>query len=275
MLADRVGYNAASFGGSLGLLVSLELASFSQKYWHGILTHGIFLGVSCSFVYFPACSVLLHWFDKKKGLAVGIAASGSGIGGLVISSLSRLGIASIGIPWTLRVTGLVGGVICLCCSLLLQTRIPPSVTKYDIIALFKERRFILFFLSTLLVSFGYFTPYFFIPLYSLKFGMVASEGALLLGIMNLGSAIGRILTGYIGDRFGFIETSFACLLGASLSTFLIWPFSMTFLALAFYALIYGFCVGGYISLFTPSVSFVFGNEDVATIIGTIAVVLFE
>jgi hypothetical protein len=49
-----------------------------------------------------------------------------------------------------------------------------------------------------------------------------------------------------------MNTLVICLFVSSLSTVLIWPFSTTFATITIYAFLYGFFIGGFISLFPTS-----------------------
>ncbi|KAG0803723.1 hypothetical protein G6F16_014217 [Rhizopus arrhizus] len=55
-----------------------------------------------------------QWFNRRRGLALGMVASGSGIGGLVIPNIMNSINSSLGPGWTYRVLGF----ICLFCDVL-------------------------------------------------------------------------------------------------------------------------------------------------------------
>lgn len=86
---------------SLGLI----LASFFTQLWHLYLTQGFLFGVGGGLVFFSSISVTAQYFEKRRGLANGIAVAGSGIGGLAISPLTRYLIAQVGIRWCQRIMG--------------------------------------------------------------------------------------------------------------------------------------------------------------------------
>jgi hypothetical protein len=86
---------------SLGLI----LASFFTQLWHLYLTQGFLFGAGGGLVFFSSISVTAQYFEKRRGLANGIAVAGSGIGGLAISPLTRYLIAQVGIRWCQRIMG--------------------------------------------------------------------------------------------------------------------------------------------------------------------------
>ncbi|CAN9227214.1 unnamed protein product [Alternaria alternata] len=68
----------------IGLLLQLSGflgASFSTRIWQLHISQGVLIGVGIGFLYIPCLPVLSQWFDKKKSLANGISAAGSGAGG--------------------------------------------------------------------------------------------------------------------------------------------------------------------------------------------------
>ena len=59
---------------------SLIAASFSKKIWQLFLTQGILFGMGIGFLFVGSSGVVSQWFDKKRSVAMGLAAAGSGIG---------------------------------------------------------------------------------------------------------------------------------------------------------------------------------------------------
>ena len=88
-LAEVWGNRTMAAIGAISVGTSLLLASFAQTYWQLVLTQGVLFGISCPIAYFPALTIISHYFDKRKGLATGIAVSGSGLGGLAMSPVIR------------------------------------------------------------------------------------------------------------------------------------------------------------------------------------------
>ena len=58
--------------------------SFCTRYWQLLLSQGLLLGLGCGCLFVPSVAVLPTYFDKKQPLALGIAASGSALGGHLI-----------------------------------------------------------------------------------------------------------------------------------------------------------------------------------------------
>ncbi|KAF8953554.1 hypothetical protein BGZ46_003182, partial [Entomortierella lignicola] len=97
ILADRFGFRPTAFAGSL---------------WHLYVTQGVLFGVGASFTYYPAIAVPSQYFTKNRGLAIGIAVSGTGFGGFGLAPLTNALIESVDIYWTLRILGIMIFVVC-------------------------------------------------------------------------------------------------------------------------------------------------------------------
>ncbi|KAF9093893.1 hypothetical protein BGX27_001548, partial [Mortierella sp. AM989] len=120
--ADRWGYRRTASVGTMIMTIALLLASFSTQLWHLYLTQGILFGAGASLVYFAAIAAPTHWFIKKRGMAIGIGASGAGLGGFYLAPLTQYLTEKIGIQWTLRFLGLYSLIVCGVASVLMFTR---------------------------------------------------------------------------------------------------------------------------------------------------------
>ena len=107
-LAKKIGVKKILAAGALMVsLVSIGY-SFSTKLWQFYIlafVHGLFLnGIN-----FMTVGVLISsWFHGKKGLATGLAYSGSGMGGVImIPVISRM-IEHLGWQWAYRFMGVLG-----------------------------------------------------------------------------------------------------------------------------------------------------------------------
>lgn len=103
-----------------------------------------------------------QWFVRRRGMASGIAISGSGIGGLVFSVLIEKMNASIGYRWCLRVLGIVVFCSMMTTGILIRQfnvsgKKAVSVSMADAQTM-KQPAFIIMVSGVLLTSFGYFTP---------------------------------------------------------------------------------------------------------------------
>jgi OFA family oxalate/formate antiporter-like MFS transporter len=92
-----------------GLLYGLGvfLASFSDiGLWWLYLTYGLIGGVGLGFGYIVPVAVLLKWFPDHRGLITGIAVGGFGAGALVVAPLATRMIQSVGVLSTFAWLGI-------------------------------------------------------------------------------------------------------------------------------------------------------------------------
>ncbi len=106
-LQDRFGPRMVIPFGALLLAVSLLITSQAQKLWHFYLTYGILAGTGISLIGFTSHSAFLpKWFERKRGLAVGMAMAGIGVGILILIPLIEKFIALYGWRSTYQYTAI-------------------------------------------------------------------------------------------------------------------------------------------------------------------------
>ncbi|ORY51963.1 MFS general substrate transporter, partial [Rhizoclosmatium globosum] len=270
-LAERFGFQRMIFVGTCILSGGLLLASFCTEVWQLMLTQGVLYGFGMSIAYFPAVSVPSQWFDKKRGLATGIAVSGSGLGGLAMSLVTQKLLGSIGFAWTMRVTAIITFVGIITIIPLVRTRLPPTKhSRFDWIV-FKEPCFLLLLGTCFFATFSNLIPVYYLPAFGKEVaGLSASDGALLVSIYNGSSAVGRVLIGIGADTYiGRLNSLILCTGLSSASMLLLWPFSNSFSLLVVFSFVNGFVCGGYISLFPVVVGHIFGIKRLPSLVGTL------
>ena len=169
-----------------------------------MLVQGVLTGIAIGLLMFPAMAAVSQYFDKKRATALGLALSGSSIGGIVVPiALSKmLNGSSLGFGWTVRVIGLAMLPLLAFSCVTVKSRLPPRTTTFFIGAAFKEANFILLIVSVFFMCLGMFTPPFFIPKYAVTRGMDATLASYLLAILNAAATFGRIIPGMLADKFG-------------------------------------------------------------------------
>ncbi|KAK9720537.1 hypothetical protein K7432_004081 [Basidiobolus ranarum] len=269
-LIDRYGYRTIASTGAIFLTAGLIAASFANKVWHLYLSQGMLYGVGASLCFYPAVSLPSQWFDKRRGLATGMAIAGTGVGGLALGPLTRKLIDIIGVEWTLRAVG-VGAFIVLALAIpLLRSRLaPPPRSNFFNMELLTNKYFQVLFSGGLVVSLGYLIPFFYIPSYAVNQGLASSDGALIIGIVNATGAVGRIAVGSIADKVGRVNMIFICVLVASLDVLIFWNLAHTFGTILSFGMIYSFFAGGYIGLIPVVTAELFGISGIATSTGLV------
>ncbi|KXS20197.1 MFS general substrate transporter [Gonapodya prolifera JEL478] len=267
-LTSRFGARRVCFAGSTLVGLSLVAASFSTEIWHLWLAQGALVGLCTSFATQPCVAVLPQWFLHKRGVALGIALSGTGAGGLALASLSDLMLGKLGFRWSLRITGIFGGLICMCSALAIRERVPrdPKVVIRVMpdFSVFSSRQFILLWLAIFFASFSYFAPNIYLPSYATSH-FLSSSGAVLLAILNGVSGPARVSAGLISDKLaGPINTLLVLQTVVTVAYFAIWlPAGGSLPMLFVFSVLYGSSVGALIVLSPVVLARQFGAANMA------------
>jgi len=237
--------------GSLGLL----LASWATELWQLFLTQGIMFGIGASLLNLAATAIPPLWYDKHRGLAMGICFCGAGIGGLAFGFIIPALLNAVDIYWTLRIYAIFHFVCTAFAALVMraprQISGPPMAARKDVInlAILKDPGFMLWFAAAALFGFAYVVPFTYVPSYAQDvLGLDATvQGGQLLSIMSAANAIGRVVIGILGDRLGAIRVASVAFMLAGLSCF-IWMFAESHGALIGFSIMYGFFSGSFFTL---------------------------
>jgi MFS family permease len=99
---DNYGPKHIIIFGTFFHVFGLMMTSLCTEYYQFILAQGICspLGLNCIFQ--AGTSSVPSWFLKRRGMAYGILAAGSGLGGLILPIMASHLIPSIGFAWTMR-----------------------------------------------------------------------------------------------------------------------------------------------------------------------------
>ena len=74
------------------------------------LITGVMSGLGLGLLYMSAKAIVNEWFDKRLGLATGLANAGSGVGQLALAPLLVLALDHLGLSVTFLVLGALTGV---------------------------------------------------------------------------------------------------------------------------------------------------------------------
>ena len=94
-LADRVGPRLLVAGGTTMVGLGLIGASAARELWHVQVAFAVGIGGGVGLAYVPAVGAVQKWFDRRRGLASGIAVSGIGVGTLLVPPLAAAVIAEL------------------------------------------------------------------------------------------------------------------------------------------------------------------------------------
>ncbi len=266
--ADKFGNNVVTALGAVLVGGGFFAASYSTQLWHLYLTQGIIAGAGYSLSYIAGVSVVGQWFQQRRGLAIGIAVAGSGLGQFAYTQITSALITSFGWRSCLRISAAINFGGLLICAIIVKRYIPlvKDASPLKSLSNFQDRNFRLLYLASLIFQLGFFMPYTHLPIYATMHGISRTKSILLLSIAGISSAAGRILLGFIADCVGKLNMLRICIIGGGI-TVLCWMTCNTFNTLLIIAILYGTCAGGIISL-VPSVSAeLFGVANLGSVLG--------
>ncbi|CZR68581.1 related to monocarboxylate transporter [Phialocephala subalpina] len=245
------------FGGKIvwppavAFVFSVMMTSLCKEYYQFILCQGILGGVSMGMMMAPGMASVGQYFRRKRGQAMGIAVAGSSLGGVLfpIALTKMLYSPKLGFGWTTRIIGFwILAILAVSCPLI-KARLPPRKNQFFMPSAFMELPFDLICFATFLMLFGAFTPIFFLPEYAVEHGMRTELASYLLAILNASSLFGRLIPGYLADKFG--RFNMYCTAGVSSGILAIcWQKITTNAGILVFGAIYGFFSGAIVSLQT-------------------------
>lgn len=81
------------------IAASLIGASFADTVPQLIVCQGAFYGLAGNALVTPTVSLINEWFVRKKGLAIGIAIAGDGVGGVIMPLILETLLSNLGFRW--------------------------------------------------------------------------------------------------------------------------------------------------------------------------------
>lgn len=281
-------FDAGYFRGLVGfaafmLPFGLMMTSISTKYWHLILAQGVCVGLAAGCMFVPSVALLPQYFRRKRGLANGLAASGSSIGGVVYPIMFNQLQKTVGFPWATRALGfLCFGTICISLSLMRIRFAPKEKRKLYQFSAFKDPGYCLFAAAMFLGFLGFYNFLYYVQSYAIDTGITGNKlGFYLLSMLNAASTFGRIAPNFVADHTGPINMLTPAVTITSILAF-VWIRVHTVPGIIVLAVFYGFFSGGYVSLppvvmasMTPDVrdlgtrlGMVFAITSIGLLIGT-------
>ena len=211
-LADRFGIAVPLGIGALAVSAGYLATGWSPNLWLVSLAHAL-IGLGCSASFGPLMADISHWFVRRRGIAVAIAASGNYIAGTIWPPVVEHFISTSG--W--RATHIGIGLFCLVAMLplvfALRRRIDHHTeTDEDAAARRAESPFSPLVLQILLCIAGVACcvamsmPQVHIVAYCGDLGYGVARGAEMLSLMLGFGIISRIGSGVLADRIGGIAT---------------------------------------------------------------------
>lgn len=287
---DRYGPKFVTFAMGFFTGSSLLLTSQTNSPWQLFISYSLLLAVGMSAVYNVVMTTTSRWFDKKRGIALGIASSGAGLGPVAIAPFATYLIFNFDWRTAYIVVGSLAGLVAISLSMLLKKEpgeigaLPDGVKPEPGETMVQDKREepqpVSFSLRQAFgtTSFWFFTAYLFVHGICLNLvfthlvphatdvGISAARAAVILSLMGGFSISGRLLTGWTSDKIGRkVSVIISALLhtGALIGLVCSQELWMFYL----FAVFFGFSWGGLVTSTFALIGDVFGLRSLGIITG--------
>ena len=225
-MADRHGLTPVLLLGAAAVCAGFVGAGMASSIWLFGLAHGLMGLIGSAATFAPLMADTALWWNRRRGIAVAICASGNYIAGSFWPPLVQHGIDTIGWRHTYTGLGLVCGLGMALLALRMRQR-PPMVQVAtpaqagQAAAQERSRPFgispgraqLLLFIAGIACCVAMSMPQVHIVAYCTDLGFGAARGAEMLSLMLASGIVSRLVSGMICDRIGGIRT---LLLGSAL-----------------------------------------------------------
>jgi MFS family permease len=212
-LCDRYGIVTALGIGCVGTTLGYLWAGLSPTLWSFVAAHFL-IGAGASATFGPLMAEASHWFERRRGFAMTVAASGNYLGGALWPPLVNALIAATGWPAAHITIGLSSGFAVLIVLGVLRARMNGTARQIrnDTAPLRVQLPMSANALTALLCIAGVACcvamamPQVHIVAYCGDLGYGAARGAEMLSLMLGFGIISRIGSGYLADKIGGLRT---------------------------------------------------------------------
>lgn len=274
MLADRFGPRLVCMAGMGLIALGLFATSLAKSLDFIYLSYGLLVGLGIAFVYTPSIAAVQPWFTARRGLASGIASSGIGAGTLLLPVLVSLLLSQM--VWRDALQMLALGVVLVGMSaafLLERAPVQAGLSRGSLPGRTLKEAVLMpsfqwLYIGALLGAPVMFIPFAHISAAARDAGVPEAQAVGLVGLIGIGSLVGRFAIGWLADRLGRVKTLMLmqALMGLS---YLIWALADDQWVFALFAIWFGLSYGSIVSLLPAICMDLFGGKAVSAIIGTL------
>jgi MFS family permease len=275
MLADRFGPRIVCSAGMALIALGLLATSWATSLLTVYVSYGLLVGLGIALVYTPSIASVQPWFTTRRGLAGGIASSGVGAGTLLVPVLVAMAIGPM--PWREAMQVLALGVLVLgvlAAALLRRAPAAPSsgsggsASGLSLRETLRSPTFRWLYLATVLASPVMFIPFAHVSASARDLGLGEAFAVGLVGLIGVGSLVGRFAIGLLADRLGRAQTLVLMQLSMGAS-YVLWGAAGGQFLLMIFSLWFGLSYGSIVSLLPAICMDYFGGKSVASVVGTL------
>jgi MFS family permease len=276
-LADRFGVVVPVMIGALGLGGGFVLAGTSPSLLPFSLAHGVLIGLlGCSATFAPLVADTSLWFNRRRGIAVAICASGNYLAGTVWPPILQYAFDTVG--WRATYVGL--GCFCTATMLLLALvlrRRPPALESSAVRSFSQAERplglspnalMALLMIAGVACCVAMSMPQVHIVAYCGDLGYGAARGAEMLSLMFGFGVLSRLAFGFVTDRLGGLRTLLLASVLQAIAIALFIPFD-SLVSLYIVSALFGVFQGGLVPQYAIVVREYFAPREAGVRVGIV------
>jgi MFS family permease len=263
---DRFGPRPMVTSGALLLAASLGSTALIGRIWVGYLTYSVGVAVGLACVYTPSLAIVGGWFVRRRNVALGMAATGTGCGTLVLPPLAAALIAAYG--WRPACTILAGicGVLLLIAAALVSPPPGGTVTARRLGQSVQSQPFLLLYVSWVTATTGLYVAFVFLPVFARQHGVEPVAASSLVSVIGGVSIAGRMGMGVFGRWVGTVRL-YQIAVFTMAGSYLLWLSANGYAGMLVFAVVFGLGYGIRIAL-TPVVLIeFFGLGNLGALLG--------
>lgn len=201
---DRGYFRTLLLVGSFGVVFGHMMLSLCTTYWQVLLAQGFCVGLGAGCLFVPCVAILPSYWSTKLGLAVGIAAAGSSMGGVIYPIVFYKLIDQVGFAWSTRIIGFIALATLIPPNLIMKMRFkPPKARALIDWTAFTDVPFLLCVFSAMVGFIGMYVIFFYISYFGAATRILDAEMSFyIIPILNAASTFGRTLPNALSDIVG-------------------------------------------------------------------------
>lgn len=285
ILVGKFGIKKVQMVGALITGGGLLLMGSIQQLWQYYAVYVVLAIGLASVGLVPAQTVISYWFEKKRGLAMGIIMTGLGLGGMAMVYVASQVVIASDWRWAYRILGfIVLGVVLPVVFFIMKDRpqdigLKPDGGAVSADGTLRQEAAVNFTVKQAFGTLSFFLICLIMALYSVILGGMTQHAIAMLRSMNItdaglfwsltlgASVLGRIVFGGLADR-----------ISKKILILIIWCFHVAGIGILFYlagntgfvwgfVLFYGIALGSFATLFPLFLGEKFGIEHFSKLVG--------
>ncbi|MCP5027088.1 MAG: MFS transporter [Actinomycetia bacterium] len=267
--SDRLGARPLLLVGGTMFCGGLLLTSQATEIWHAYVAYGIGAGLGGGIFSAPLFAVVASWFRRHIASAQGVAATGPGLGTLILLPVSERLIENYGWRTSYQILAAVCAVGFVIAWMLMKkspTEAPKQAAAHRR-AVVGTRQFKIMAAGGLLMSAALMPAFILVVPFAQDDGFSSSRAALIPAIIGTSSILGRLVLTGLAGRIGPVRMFQICLIAQPVGYGVWLAFGDSYTGLIVFAVLLGISYGGFVALVGAVAAHLFGVVGIGSIMG--------